>query len=35
MRGLLAKLLFKATAMLVAEVEEGMTVEPNQVYVIP
>ena len=32
---LLAKLLSKATAMPVAEVEEGMTVEPNHVYVIP
>ena len=32
---LLAKLLSKATAMPVAEVEEGMTVEPNRVYVIP
>ena len=32
---LLAKLLSKATAMHVAEVEEGMTVEPNHVYVIP
>ncbi len=32
---LLAKLLSKATAMPVAEVEEGMTVEPNPVYVIP
>jgi len=32
---LLAKLLSKATTMPVAEVEEGMTVEPNHVYVIP
>ena len=32
---LLAKLLSKATAMPVAEVEEGMPVEPNHVYVIP
>jgi two-component system CheB/CheR fusion protein len=32
---LLAKLLSKATAMPVAEVEDGMTVEPNHVYVIP
>jgi two-component system CheB/CheR fusion protein len=32
---LLAKLLSKATEMPVAEVEEGMTVEPNHVYVIP
>jgi two-component system CheB/CheR fusion protein len=32
---LLAKLLSKTTAMPVAEVEEGMTVEPNHVYVIP
>jgi two-component system CheB/CheR fusion protein len=32
---LLAKLLSKATSMPVAEVEEGMTVEPNHVYVIP
>ena len=32
---LLAKLLSKATAMPVAEVEEGVTVEPNHVYVIP
>jgi two-component system CheB/CheR fusion protein len=32
---LLARLLSKATAMTVAEVEEGMTVEPNHVYVIP
>jgi len=32
---LLAKLLSKATAMPVAEVEEGMAVEPNHVYVIP
>ena len=32
---LLAKLLSNATAMPVAEVEEGMTVEPNHVYVIP
>ena len=32
---LLARLLSKATAMPVAEVEEGMTVEPNHVYVIP
>ncbi len=32
---LLAKLLSKATMMPVAEVEEGMTVEPNHVYVIP
>ena len=30
-----AKLLSKATTMPVAEVEEGMTVEPNHVYVIP
>jgi two-component system CheB/CheR fusion protein len=32
---LLAKLLSKATAMPVAEVEEGMKVEPNHVYVVP
>ena len=32
---LLARLLSKATAMPVAEVEEGMAVEPNHVYVIP
>ena len=32
---LLAKLLSKATTMPVAEVEEGMTVESNHVYVIP
>jgi len=32
---LLAKLLSKATAMPVAEVEEGMEVEKNHVYVIP
>jgi len=32
---LLAKLLSKATTMPVAEVEEGMTVEPNHVFVIP
>jgi len=32
---LLAKLLSRATTMPVAEVEEGMTVEPNHVYVIP
>jgi two-component system CheB/CheR fusion protein len=32
---LLAKLLSNATAMPVSEVEEGMAVEPNHVYVIP
>ena len=32
---LLAKLLSHATAMPVREVEEGMAVEPNHVYVIP
>jgi two-component system, chemotaxis family, CheB/CheR fusion protein len=32
---LLAKLLSNATAMPVREVEEGMAVEPNHVYVIP
>jgi two-component system CheB/CheR fusion protein len=32
---LLAKLLANATAMPVCEVEEGMAVEPNHVYVIP
>jgi two-component system CheB/CheR fusion protein len=32
---LLSKLLSKSTAMPVAEVEDGMTVEPNHVYVIP
>jgi two-component system CheB/CheR fusion protein len=32
---LLARLLSKFTAMPVAEVVEGMTVEPNHVYVIP
>jgi two-component system CheB/CheR fusion protein len=32
---LLAKLLAKATAMPVAEVVEGMAVEPNHVYIIP
>src|SRR5579883_2095294 len=32
---LLAKLLSKSTTMPVTEVEEGMTVEPNHVYVIP
>jgi two-component system CheB/CheR fusion protein len=32
---LLAKLLSKATTMPVAEVEEGMAVEPNRIYVIP
>ena len=32
---LLAKLLSNSTAMPVREVEEGMAVEPNHVYVIP